>query len=244
MRRISSEDEEVYLTPKHLLDEKVQHNVLGQIVPRKQNPIIEDDTDLLHYTLARAESFDEEVTQPTGQLLSNIQRRETRGIYDNRYPKHREEPVRMSSVDEEVYLTPKHLLDDKVRQNVLGQVVVKKKVPIMGNENDTDGQNYTLAKIDSLDEEVSQPSQVTISNRKSRGNRSICEGISKWKYIKSVAVVGIICILLVAIGISVYFIMKRGKENRGNKENILLLEFHSLKHNIIKRVQTYNSLKC
>ena len=127
-------------------------------------------------------------------------------------PRQRERPMRMCSEDGEVYLTPQHLLDEKVRTNVLGQVVPKKQIPIFDDENDTDGQNYTLARTESKDGEVTQPS-IT-SNKKRRSNRGICEVISQWKCRKSVVVlIGIILVLFVVIGIMAFGMLKgnRGK---------------------------------
>ena len=117
----------------------------------------------------------------------------------------------MDSEDEDVYLTPKHLLEGRVRQNVLGQVVPKKQRPIL--ENDTDGQNYTLARIDSHDAEVNQPARIEISNMQDKSDRAISQVPFQWRCTKSIAFIGIICILLVVIGVLVFVIMEGKKGN-------------------------------
>ena len=122
----------------------------------------------------------------------------------------REGPVRMSSEDKDVYLTPTLQLEDKVRTNVLGMVVPKKQRPI--TEDDTDGDNYTLARIEGHEDEVVQSSKPTSYSKKSHRNRGISEAISQLKCRKSViAFIVITCILLVVIGILVFSLLNVNK---------------------------------
>ena len=62
INRKSSQDEDVYLTPKCMLKNSTRKNALGQVIPQKQNESKSNEkTDENGYTLARAESCREPV---------------------------------------------------------------------------------------------------------------------------------------------------------------------------------------
>ena len=67
---MSTEDQDVYLTPSVLLHDKVRVNAMGQVVPKKQPPIIEYETDDQGYTLAVVETRNDEVTKPRNTRIA------------------------------------------------------------------------------------------------------------------------------------------------------------------------------
>ena len=128
---------------------------------------------------------------------------------------HEEGGVRMSTKDEEVHFTPK--LDDEVETTVLGQVVPREQAPILKKENRTINRHYSLDRIESFEEEVTQSTRKPISGWQYRCNRCISEGILKWS--RKLASVSL-CLFLAGlflwiggIGILAFFAVK---EKGGN----------------------------
>ena len=99
-----------------------------------------------------------------------------------------------------MYLTPQHIIDQKVRRNCAGRIVRKK--PVAEDNDDVDDQNYTLARVESCNEEIPQPSKKTSPQKQSRRIWNAFVG-------RSTLVIGVFCILLVVIGIMGGFIVNQ-----------------------------------
>ena len=116
-----------------------------------------------------------------------------------RKPKQVQEPVRRwDSQENDVYLTPQHIIDQKVRRNCAGRIVRKK--PVAEDNDDVDDQNYTLARVESCNEEIPQPSKKPPPQKPSRRIWNAFVGITKWRCRRSTLIIGVFCILLVVIG--------------------------------------------
>ena len=126
----------------------------------------------------------------------------------------------MSSPDDVVYTTPQHLIDQKVRRNVLGQIV-RKKQPVMVDDNDPEAEGYHLARINSCGSEASPVRPKPISKPSTRRKLSFWESFSQWRCRKYVVVLTIIIsILLAVIGVLVWMLVG-GKHSMYNSWNLI-----------------------
>ena len=82
--RKSSQDEDVYLTPKCMLKNSTRKNALGQVIPVKQNESkSKENTDENGYTLARTESCKEPVIKISLRRKTTIKDAESLEVKNN-----------------------------------------------------------------------------------------------------------------------------------------------------------------
>ena len=159
----------------------------------------------------------------------------TKGKKVARKVRRAEELVKHSSNTEEVNVAPKRLIvkrnpktsgktnnqgynnDDETRKNVLGLTVPKKQRPI--TENVMDDDCYTLATVDSRDEDSTEPTRISIANsnkndglRKCSANTGIYSSFLQCMCRRS-AIIGITLTLIMAAGTTAGIIVYL---NRGN----------------------------
>ena len=84
INRKSSQDEDVYLTPKCMLKNSTRKNALGQVIPQRQNESkSKENTDENGYTLARTDSCKEPVIKISVRRKTTIKDTEPLEVNNN-----------------------------------------------------------------------------------------------------------------------------------------------------------------
>ena len=136
-----------------------------------------------------------------------------------RTSKSSERKLRQSSQDDDVYLTPKNMLENSIRKNALGQVIPRKSQEMKPNDGVTDENGYTLARTESWEHEVKisfkrktmpgneEPMPLEEKIDQLRRQSGFLEKNSKYRCRKSIVVTGFIIVLIVVIGALVGLIL-------------------------------------
>ena len=188
---VTPEDEGIYLTPQHLLDDKVRMDHFRAKWQRASKKVVKktrQEQQAVYKNERPGERFREVVTKF---------KQEHGRLYESSKPK-----------VEDLNLASKPVLGDTFPYNSHRRVVPKKPSSVIDSEDDTVDGSYARDKIESSVEEETETDGRPTTSRSSRSTIKVCRDMFGWRCRRPVAVICMLCTLFIVTGVVVFIYMK------------------------------------